>query len=79
MRTVLLKRQENKNEKTNERDEEIRRFIEERRNIVQSDKHQLKEVCKRKEGTETGRSFVQFTLLHGVPFQMALKDDVERL
>ena len=44
---VMSRSQENKNEKTNERDEAIRRLIEERRNIVKGDKHQLKDLSKK--------------------------------
>ena len=40
----MSRSQENQNEKTNEGDEEIRRLIEERRNIVKGDKHQLKDL-----------------------------------
>ena len=47
-RTASMSRsQENQNEKTNERDEAIRRLIEERRNIVKGDKHQLKDLSKK--------------------------------
>ena len=43
----MSRSQENKNEKTNEGDEAIRRHIEERRNIVKGDKHQLKDLSKK--------------------------------
>ena len=39
--------QENKNEKISERDAEIRRVVEERRNIVKREKHKLKDFSKR--------------------------------
>ena len=39
--------QEKKSEKTRERDDEIRRLVEERRNTAKRDKHRLKELSKR--------------------------------
>ena len=44
---VMSRPQENKHEKTNEGDDEIRRLIEERRNTVEGDKHHLKELSKK--------------------------------
>ena len=43
----MSRSQENKNEKTREGDDEIRRLVEERRNTAKGDKHQLKELSKR--------------------------------
>ena len=43
----MSKSQENKNEKTSEGDEEIRRLVEERRNTTKDEKHKLKELSKR--------------------------------
>ena len=46
-RTEVLSRSQEKNDKTKEGDDEIRRLIEARRNTVKGDKHQLKGLSKR--------------------------------
>ena len=50
-----MSRSQEKNEMTNEGDEEIRRLIEERRNIVKGDEHQLNDLSKKikKSASET--------------------------
>ena len=45
-RDAMLESQENKNEKTSERDDEIRSLVEERRNIAKGEKHKLQELSK---------------------------------
>ena len=44
---VMSKSLENKNEKTSEGDDEIRRLVEERRNTPKGERHKLKELSKR--------------------------------
>ena len=48
-RTEVMSRSQEKNEKTNEGDDEIERLVEERRNIVKGDHHQLKELSNKFE------------------------------
>ena len=44
---VMSESQENKNGKISERDDEIRRLVEERRNIAKGEKHKLKYLSER--------------------------------
>ena len=46
-RDAVSESQENKNEKTREGNDEIRRLVKERRNTAKGDQHQLKEMSKR--------------------------------